>query len=183
VIADALQKNEEEGRKLGFQIIERNRFRFQCFSVETDEKWKTTTLARIPDPLSSRITITTTGASIGTFRGKICHYYDKLPDIVPDFIYLDGPDPADVAGEFSGFTFSSCPERTVMAADLLRLENIMLPGTTILVDGRTNNARFLARNFDRSFTVEHDAEGDVTLFQLVEDRLGRLNHLGVDFSR
>jgi hypothetical protein len=49
VIADALQKNEEEDRKLGFQIIERNRFRFQCFCVETDEKWKTTTLARIPD--------------------------------------------------------------------------------------------------------------------------------------
>ena len=30
-----------------------------------------------------------------------------------------------------------------MAADLLLMESILLPGTFILVDGRTNNARFL----------------------------------------
>jgi hypothetical protein len=180
MIADALAKNEEDERSLGLFPEERNRFRFQCFSVETDERWRLTTLERLPRQLCTRVTISITGASIGTFRDKLCHYYDNLPDIVPDFIYLDGPDPEAVTGTLSGATFESCQERTVMAADLLKIENTMLPGTTILVDGRTNNARFLARNFDRQFTIEHDTEGDVTLFQLVEDRLGRLNHLGID---
>ena len=42
-----------------------------------------------------------------------------------------------------------CDERTVMAADLLLMESILLPGTFILVDGRTNNTRFLKNNFQK----------------------------------
>ena len=74
-----------------------------------------------------------------------------------------------------------CDERTVMAADLLLMESILLPGTFILVDGRTNNARFLKNNFQRNFKMSWDKDGDVTSFELQEERLGKYNILGSDF--
>jgi hypothetical protein len=67
-----------------------------------------------------------------------------------------------------------------MSADLLVMEPILLPGTFVLIDGRTNNARFLERNFQRNWTMVHDREGDITSFELVEDRLGPYNILGTD---
>lgn len=68
-----------------------------------------------------------------------------------------------------------------MAADLLLMESILLPGTFILVDGRTNNARFLKNNFQRNFEMSWDKDGDVTSFELQEERLGKYNILGSDF--
>jgi hypothetical protein len=68
-----------------------------------------------------------------------------------------------------------------MAADLLLMESILLPGTFILVDGRTNNARFLKNNFQRNFEMSWDKDGDVTSFELQEERLGKYNVLGSDF--
>jgi hypothetical protein len=111
---------------------------------------------------------------VGNFNGQLCHYYVNLPDIVPDFIYLDGPDPKDVNGDINGLSFK-CDERTVMAADILLMEPTLLPGTFILVDGRTNNARFLERNLLRNFRIKCNKESDVTFFELIEEPLGKLN--------
>ena len=68
-----------------------------------------------------------------------------------------------------------------MAADILLMESILLPGTFILVDGRTNNARFLNNNLQRNFEMSWDKDGDVTSFELKEERLGKYNILGSDF--
>ena len=76
-----------------------------------------------------------------------------------------------------------CDERTVMSGDLLTMEPTFLPGTFILVDGRTNNARFLERNFKRTYEIKWDRQGDVTTFELKEERLGKYNLLGSDFFR
>jgi hypothetical protein len=53
------------------------------------------------------------------------------------------------------------------------MESTLLPGAFILVDGRTNNARFLARNFQRPFRRRYDRKADITTFELVEPPLGR----------
>jgi len=63
----------------------------------------------------------------------------------------------------------------------LLMESTFLPGTFIIVDGRTNNSRFLERNFKRNYEVEWDDEGDITTFELIEERLGKYNLLGSDF--
>jgi hypothetical protein len=67
-----------------------------------------------------------------------------------------------------------------MSGDLLLMEPTMLPGTLILVDGRTNNARFMQHNFQRNWKVERDPQADITTFELIEERLGRYNILGSD---
>ncbi len=180
VIADALQKNQRDWEALPQKAEIRNRFMFQLFSVDTSKAWIETAAARLPADLAARVHFQFSEVKIGTHNGQICHYYQNIPDIVPDFIYLDGPSPKDVKGSVNGMSFQ-CDERTVMAADLLLMEPTFLPGLFILVDGRTNNARFLARNFTRKYDAKWGPEGDVTTFELVEERLGKYNLLGSDF--
>ena len=62
-----------------------------------------------------------------------------------------------------------------MSSDLLMMESIFAPGLFILVDGRTNNARFLQRSFQRNYDMVHYPETDVTTFELKEPYLGKRN--------
>ena len=180
VMADALSKNKTDSLGLQEKPELRNRFMFQIFSVESDKKWIEYSQSNFPNHLLEHVNFHYSEIKIDTFNGRICHFYDNLPDIGPDFIYLDGPNPKDVKGSVNGITFQ-CDERTVMAADILLMESILLPGTFILVDGRTNNARFLNNNLQRNFEMSWDKDGDVTSFELKEERLGKYNILGSDF--
>ncbi|MFL2569175.1 MAG: hypothetical protein ACJ0QH_00525 [Flavobacteriales bacterium] len=180
VMADALSKNKADFLAIEEKPELRNRFMFQIFSVESDKQWIEHSQSNFPKHLLEHVNFHYSEIKIDTFNGRICHFYDNLPDIVPDFIYLDGPNPKDVKGNVNGMTFQ-CDERTVMAADLLLMESILLPGTYILVDGRTNNARFLKNNFQRNFEMSWNKDDDVTSFELKEERLGKYNILGSDF--
>jgi hypothetical protein len=182
VLADALAKNEHEWRTAIDKPALQRQSMFHLFSVDASRQWLRFWARRIPNHLRSRVHLCYSRTSVGTFADQLCHYYEKLPDVIPDFVYLDGPSPRDVHGSIRGLSFR-CPERTVMAGDLLLMESTLLPGTLILVDGRTNNARFLARNFRRTYTVKWDRDGDVTSFELDEERLGPLNVTGRDFLR
>jgi hypothetical protein len=179
VIADALQKNQIEWDELENPPDVRNRYLFEAFTVDASEKWLDYWQERLPEHLSEVVTFQYSPVEIGTFNDRLCHYYTDLPDVVPDFVYLDGPHPKQVKGNVAGLSFD-CDERTVMSGDLLRMEPTMLPGTYILIDGRTNNARFLEREFQRDWDVEESPEEDVTRFELTEDRLGKYNVLGSD---
>ena len=180
VIADALFKNKQDWKQLQSNPVVRNRYQFQCFSVDTSKEWIAKTEERIPERLKSFTNFHLSTVSIGTHMGQMCHFYNNLPDIVPDFIYIDGPDPQAVTGSINGMTFQ-CQERTVMSGDLLLIEPILIPGTFVLIDGRTNNARFLKNNLKRDYKYYWDKEGDVTTFELIEGRLGKYNILGSDF--
>lgn len=181
IMADALYKNKLEWELYHSDELIRNRFMFKLFSVDTSNDWIAYTEKKIPKHFRDIINLHQSDAYAGIFRGQICHYFEKLPDIVPDFIYLDGPASKEVNGNISGLTFK-CQERTVMSADLLLMEPTFLPGLTIVIDGRINNARFLERNFTRKYDIIWDKEGDVTFFTLNEDRLGKYNILGSDFK-
>ena len=178
-ISDALAKNESEWAQLPRPPHVRNRFMWQVFAVDARKEWIRVSVARIPDHLRPRVSTIHSPVSIGSFQGQLCHFYDTLPDVVPDFVYLDGPDPQDVIGAVHGLSFA-CEERTVLAGDLLLMESTMLPGAFILIDGRTNNARFLHRNFSRTWDHHWYPDADVTTFELKEDRLGPYNILGAD---
>lgn len=180
VIADALRKNEADWNALADRPVLRNRFMFRCFTVDASKSWLELAEAKFPVELKPFVTFHHSGVRIGTHNGQVCHFYENLPDIVPDFLYLDGPDPNDVQGTINGLSFQ-CEERTVMSGDPLLMESTLLPGFYMLLDGRTNNARFLQRNLTRDYKVNWDREGDVTSFELDEDRLGPVNLLVNDF--
>ena len=121
--------------------------------------------------MASRVNLHHSSVSVGTWNGRICHFYDQLPDVVPDVIYIDGPDPRDVKGSIRGLSFQAA-DRTVMSADILAMEPTLLPGCVIVCDGRVNNARFLANNLQRPFTHRLLPGTDITIFHLDEPPLG-----------
>lgn len=174
ILADALQKNQHDWESLRNKPKVRNRYLFQLFSVDASIKWIEITKNNFPQHLLDRVHIQQSDVEIGTFKGQVCHYYKNLPDIVPDFIYLDGPAVKDVKGDINGLSFQ-CDERTVMSGDILLMESTFLPGTFILVDGRTNNARFIERNASRNYEVIENQEDDITTFELLEESLGKYN--------
>lgn len=175
VLADALEKNELDFLALPERPELRTPKPFHLQSVDASETWIARTRERLPEHLGKRVDLCFSGVSAGTWNGRLCHFYDLLPDIVPDFVYLDGPDPKDVKGMVRGLSFQAA-DRTVIAADLLAMEPTLLPGTVILVDGRVNNARFLQRNFQRPFACQRLPGTDVTVFRLDEPPLGCHSH-------
>jgi hypothetical protein len=60
-----------------------------------------------------------------------------------------------------------------MSSDILIFEHFLNPGTIILVDGRTANARFLQKNLQRNWFYQFDQAYDQHLFILDEPALGK----------
>lgn len=174
VLADALGKNRRDWESLAQKPAIRCATPFELHSVDTSPVWIERTQAMFPERLADVVTFHHSSVSAGSFGDRACHYYDELPDVVPDFIYLDGPDPSTVIGGIAGLSWGS-PDRVVMAADLLRMEPHLLPGALVVVDGRTANARFLAAHFYRVWEGARHPDGDVTVFELQESPLGRIN--------
>ena len=50
----------------------------------------------------------------------------------------------------------------------------------MLTDGRTANARFLKANLQREWRYEHDEDGDVHYFEMIEEPLGKWNRRQIE---
>lgn len=180
IMSDAISKNKSDFEDLKQKPEIRNTTPFQIFTVDASSKWIEHTKEIFPKNLINFVSFSLSDVHIDTFNGRLCHFYDKLPNIVPDFIYLDGPSPEHVKGSINGLDFQLF-DRTVLSADLLLMESTFLPGTYILIDGRTNNARFLKNNFQRTFEYVHNVEEDVHTFELIEKPLGIYNRNSLDY--
>lgn len=117
--------------------------------------------------------------SMSTFEDRVCTYYDPLPNVSPDLIYLDGPDQYSAFGDIRGLT-TKHSDRMAMSADILAMEHFLQPGTLIIVDGRTANARFLACNLQRQWGYYHSEQWDHHFFELQEPPLGKWNRKKID---
>lgn len=150
---------------------------FQCFSVDNNEEWITICKNTAETNL---VNYHYSQCSVSTFNGRVCTFFDNLPNICPDLIYLDGPDQFSPLGDVRGVS-TDHPDRLPMSADILAIEHFLLPGTLIVVDGRTANARFLKTNFQRDWSYFHHEEFDQHYFELVEKPLGIYNKRQVEF--
>ncbi len=144
---------------------------FQLMSVDADPEWHGLAVDRL-DP-GQRALVRTVHATprLTTFGGRICSTFSSLPNFCPDVVYLDGPDPGQVKGEVGGYS-SQAVHGLPMAADLLLIEPYLWPGTWVVTDGRTANARFLLSNFQRQWEALHDPYGDRTIMRLAEEPWG-----------
>lgn len=186
ILGKAVQENQVDWGQLVAKPRLRNSNPFKVFTVDASQQWIENTDRKIPADLKSNIEFHYSPVQAGTFLDRHCHFYQTLPDIVPDLILLDGPDPANVAGNVAGQAWCQI-DRTVMSGDILRIEPTLLPGTMIVIDGRVNNARFLINNLQRNWFYETKIDGSVTILELQEPPLGKINHeylmysLGPDF--
>ena len=117
-----------------------------------------------------------------TFNGKLCSQYVNHPTLNPDFIYLDGPDQFNIKRRINGMTLNN-HEMSPMSCDILKYENLLCPGTIILVDGRSLNSRFLRDNFKRRWKIIEDEFHDQTVFYLNEKTLGYFNTQQLKFYK
>lgn len=178
VFNHALEKNREEFS--GY--IEANLRRsnaFEIHSIDNNAIW----VDKVKETYCElhRVTFYCYDVKMTTFNNRICTLYENLPNICPDFIYLDGPDQFSVKGDVNGIN-SRHPDRLPMAADILLIEYYLLPGTLIVVDGRTANARFLLNNLQRKWEYTWLEEYDQHFFELVEEPLGVYNKQQLSFS-
>lgn len=150
---------------------------FQCFSIDNNKEWIKVCMDTAK---TSLVNYHYSQCFISTFNGRICTYFEDSPNICPDLIYLDGPDQFSPVGDVRGIN-TNHPDRLPMSADILAIEHFLLPGTLIVVDGRTANARFLKSNFQRNWSYYHDEVFDQHYFELVEIPLGIFNKRQIDF--
>ena len=156
----------------------RNSNKFECHSVDASRKWIKKNRKKFQ---TSLVQYHHSKCKISTFNGRICTMYKKIPNICPDFIYLDAPDQYSPKGNVRGIS-TRHPDRLPMAGDLLAIEHFLLPGTLIAIDGRTANARFLKSNFQRSWRYKYFKSLDQHFFELDESPLGIWNNRQMKFA-
>ncbi|MDR2406853.1 MAG: hypothetical protein LBE13_01900 [Bacteroidales bacterium] len=186
VMADALKKNKDDFYSSNEQPEIRITQPFKLYSVDASEYWIDTFSKKYSKifPYFDILELTYSKCNIGEHCGQICHFYMNIPNVITDFIYLDGPSghDDDVQGSINGLSFIDCLERTVISGDLLKMESTLLPGTMIIVDGRVNNVRFLKNNLKRSYNFEYIDDEDISVFELCELPLGKINRNQINYS-
>ena len=154
--------------------------KFHTYSLEESKKFLKITKKRIPKDYSKYVSLIRAKHKIIYYKGKYASKCLNVPNISPDFVYLDGPSQYFQKKNLDGFNFNSIA-RFPMSADLLMLEYFFEPGAVIIVDGRTSNARFLRHHFKRNWKYFHDEKGDIHFFELNEKPLGIYNKRKMKF--
>ncbi len=183
VMAYALKKNHQKYKKK-IKSLRRNN-PFEIFIVENQKKYLEITKKRNNKIMgkSKLINYFHSKCRMIKFSDKyFATEYFKLPLVNPDFIYLDGPDQFEIKGTINNFS-TRHTDLMPMACDILKFEHYLVPGTIILVDGRTANARFLKSNFQRKWFYVHDKRNDQSIFYLKEDPLGKINEDLMNFYK
>ena len=176
IFDDSLSKNRNNDQQFIREKLRRNN-QYECHSVDNYQRW----IDEIKQNNSLKsVSYHKSNLVMGTFNGRACTYYDPLPNICPDFIYLDGPDQFSASDDVRGIT-TNHKDRMPMSADILVFEHFLAPGTLIVADGRTANARFLKTNLQRDWCYCHNEDADQHYFELVEAPLGIYNHRQLEF--
>ena len=152
---------------------------FECHSIDNSKKWIKQCQSSFK---TENVTYHFSKCRMGSFNDRICTFYDAIPNICPDLIYLDAPDQHSVLGDIGGVS-TRHKDKMPMSGDILRMEHFLLPGTLIVVDGRTANARFLKANLQRNWAYFYDNNFDQHFFELDEEPLGLHNEKQLEFTR
>tara|TARA_B100001057_G_C22739145_1_gene907026 strand:- start:325 stop:1143 length:819 start_codon:yes stop_codon:yes gene_type:complete len=167
-------------------LLRRNN-KFELFVIENEKKYLNISKKRIKkfnkdlnikDPV--KINYHFSDVEMTTFDNKICTQYKKLPMCNPDFIYLDGPDQFNIKKNINGIS-TRHKDMMPMACDILKFEYFYTPGTMIICDGRSANAKFLKDHFKRKWRYINDKKNDQHIYWLVDPVLGKYNKLQLEF--
>ncbi len=155
---------------------------FTLFSIDNSKKYLSLTKKKFKDAEKKmnfsgkfkkiKVNWIFSSVSMTMYNGNIATQYNKLPVCNPDFIYLDGPDQYNIKKKINGFN-TAHKELMPMSCDILMIENFLMPGTIIVVDGRGANAEFLRKNFKRKWKSFYSKYFDQHLFYLDEKSFGK----------
>ncbi len=180
IFGNALALNRQSYYDLTSRELRRGNL-YECHSIDNSPFWIKECSKIIPNEIMDNKTINFHLAklNVSDFCGRVCTFYDPLPNLCPDLIYLDGPDQFSPNGDIRGLT-TNHQDRMPMSGDILAFEHFLQPGTLIIIDGRTANARFLASNLQRRWAYCYSADYDQHFFELQEEPLGIYNRKMLD---
>ena len=122
------------------------------YSVDADAYWTNVTTKSVPDHLRAICEVWYSPLLEVEYLGIPAFRHARVPDVVPDFVYLDGPD--------------LTPGRQVVV-DVLDIEHRLSPGFSMVVDGRKKNTDFLLKHLRRQYTYKHRRQFHNSVFVLV----------------
>ncbi len=162
---------------------------FELFVLENEKKYLNISRNRINKfnkflkiKNNIKISYNLSNVEMTLFNDRICTQYKKIPLCNPDFIYLDGPDQFNVKGNINGVSLKH-KDMMPMVCDILKFEYFYTPGTIIIIDGRSANAKFLRDNFKRNWKYIDDQKNDQHIFWLNDPILGKYNKAQLNFYK
>lgn len=124
----------------------------RLYSVDADPYWTKATFDAIPDHLRELCEVSYSPLLEIDYNGTQAFRHAKIPDVVPDLLYLDGPE--------------LTADRQV-AVDILDLESRFLPGFYMVVDGRKANRDFLLGHLKRRYAYKYRRQFRNAVFELI----------------
>jgi SAM-dependent methyltransferase len=139
------------------------------FTVDANQHWLENTRQKLGD-LASLVTLHYSEAYACEHDFQLISRFRFLPNITPDFVYLDGPSTFDISGDVCGLKFDLKDNeyRQAVAADILTYESSLRVGAFILVDRRYTNVHFLKHNLKRKWKIHWDRVQHQVGFELME---------------
>jgi hypothetical protein len=147
---------------------------FHVWSVDESWKWSRVAKDRLSGQERADATFSRSAVKVCEVGPALSTQYVRLPNVKPDFIYIDGPSQYATARKISGLSLNKS-WRMPLSSDLLRLEWLLEPGAVVCVDGRVQNVQFLRQNLQREWAVTPIPGLDQTVMTLVSPILGEQN--------
>jgi hypothetical protein len=139
----------------------------KIFSVEADINWFKNNLKSFPQELKKYVNISFSKNKIICHTNQIATIHEIVPNISPNLIYLDGPGPENVDGNFNNLSFKSTiyynknnsifykqNARSIVSADPLMFESTAPNDFFILIDGRYHSVDFLEKNLKYCYKIK-----------------------------
>lgn len=181
IIAKALNDNKSLYLKDVLKL--RRNYQFNNFIVDNEKKYLNIAKNRIKNFDKKLLKGSIFNFSKCRMKINDLNYvteFDNLPKVNPDFIYLDGPDQFNIINSDDGYNIDD-KDLTPMAADILKIEFFLNPGTIILIDGRGANANFLKKKLIRNWEYRYFYRLDQHIFYLNEKPYGTHSKNLADF--
>ena len=167
---------------LALKENEKNGFSGELYTVDAEKNWLKNTENKLPSELKKYVTFHYSSCSASTVNNQLVSIYDDLPNISPNFIYLDGPSPESVMGNVRGLGFgkkisdlksdetiktqeSNTWYRRIVASDILLYESSSPSDFFILIDRRYVNMNFLSNNLKHKYTLKKDLAFGIVSFE------------------
>jgi len=144
VFAYALWQNHEESPEIEGHL----------YSVDADKHWTEVTAGTIPPHLRSYCDISYSPVLEIDYKGRPAFRHANIPEIVPDFLYVDGPR-------------LKPPERFIVV-DPLDLEDRFAAGFCLVIDGMTENMWFTKEHLKKQYRFKHRRIVRNSIFELID---------------
>lgn len=176
-----LEFNEYKLKTL-YTGYKRNCNSFRLCSVDSSKFFSDKAVNRLSENQRKLVDVFISKPYLNKFQGYPVSTWKPVPRFDFDLIYLDAPEPEQIVVEETALPMSTLYDLPI-AGDICINEPYILPSTSIIVDGRTANVRFLESKLYRNWSVKTYTAQDISILYLDEEPLGSINDAHISFRK